>query len=132
MERVQYVILNEGGLKVAENCFLAAGIIALIGLLAAGALLGMAGGADILAILILPIVLVVLDIVIAIFGLKFNNDGSKAMVFIILAIILIAVQVVSMVLSPAAWTSFIGLILPVLMLIGGFLNKSAAAKQVAN
>jgi hypothetical protein len=118
-------------IKVVSILFLIFGIIALVGLLIAGAFIGLMAGASIVAIIVLPLVLVVLDIVIAIYGIKFCNDASKSMVFIILAIILIAVQVVSMVMTPAVWTSFIGLILPVLLLIGGILNKNSA-KTVAS
>jgi Ca2+/Na+ antiporter len=59
-------------------------------------------------------------------GIKKSGDPSKAMFFIVTGIILCVLTLVSMIMNFQV-TSLIGFVLPVLYIVGGAMNKKAAA-----
>ncbi len=115
--------------------FAAISILALIlGMIAAGAAASLGGDVGALAggvaigILILGLVSAVFSLIMGILGVKYANIPSKATVCLIFAIIAIILQIVSLIMNGGNGVvmTLIGLVIPVLYLIGAIRNKQAA------
>lgn len=128
---------GKGMLKVVSILFIIFGgiaaifmLIALFGAMAAASLLGgFAIGLVLLAIF--GLLLAAVDIVIGIIGLKKCADPSQAGFFIVTGIVLCVLQLISLIWGIASsgfdFLSFIGFVLPILYIVGGNMNKKAAA-----
>lgn len=68
----------------------------------------------------------VLDLILGILGLKKCGDPAQANYFIVCGIVLCIVPFISMVMSFQI-TSLIGFVLPALYIVGGYMNRKAAA-----
>ena len=104
----------------------------LAGSLTSGTELDSVGGAVGGLVMILGLVTLigaVFNLVMGILGVKYSDKPEKAQTCFILAIIAIAIQIVSAILGGAIWTLIIGLILPVLYLIGAIKNKNAVSSS---
>ena len=118
-------------LKVVGIIYLIFGIIAAISLFG---LLALSGGYrfDGIAILalFLSILIVGLDILAGIFGIMYNNNSEKANSLfsygIVLMIVVIINAIVGAVTGGLNILGIIGLILPVLFLVGSYKNKQVA------
>lgn len=127
---------GKGMLKVTSILFIIFGaiatIVSILGLIGAGMISAVTMGAT--AILTVAMVLLLLvsvaELVIGIIGIKKSGDPTKAMFFVVTGIILCVLTLVSMIMSFQV-TSLIGFVLPVLYIIGGFMNKNATAKVEA-
>ncbi|MDR1158191.1 MAG: hypothetical protein LBK75_07785 [Oscillospiraceae bacterium] len=82
------------------------------GLLVAAAILALIGGA--------------VELVAGIFGVLYAERSDKARTCIVMGIIVTALSVVSNVINFSVQSLVLGLVLPVLYLIGAFKNKQAA------
>lgn len=109
-------------------------LVLLLGMLAAGALAGMGGDVGALAggvaigVLILGLVSAAFSLIMGILGVKYANIPSKATVCLVFAIIAIVLQIVSLIMNGGSGIvmTLIGLVIPVLYLIGALRNKQAA------
>ncbi len=90
------------------------------------AMLGGAVGFLLFIILLIP---AAVDLIVGILGLKKCDDASKANFFIVFGFILGILALIS-VITAFTVMSLLGLVLPVLLIVGGFMNKNAA-KPVA-
>lgn len=108
-------------------------IIALIGASVVAALVPLAG--ILIVGTIIMIIVSVLELVLGIIGLKKCGDPSQANFFIVSGIILCVLALVSLIFSIAGGgfnvTSLIGFVLPILYIVGGFMNKKAATASAA-
>jgi hypothetical protein len=112
------------------------GLIGLIGAIGAASALnyygygmGLAALSGILIIAtVVALISAALYIIIGIIGVKKSADPTQYNFFIVTGIILIVLQVVSLVMSFSA-LSFIGLIIPILYIYGGYQNKNAKSVQ---
>ncbi|UOO37100.1 hypothetical protein IZU99_07435 [Oscillospiraceae bacterium CM] len=128
---------GKGLLKTVSILFIVFGAIAaVISLLAVfgSAVLATAdGGAALGGILLLATILLlivsVLELVLGIVGLGKSGDPSKAGYFITVGIVLCVISLVSIIIGVTnngfQVTSLIGFVLPVLYIVGGFMNKKA-------
>lgn len=116
--------------------FAAIGIIALIlTMVAAGAAASLGGdfgalaGGLVIVGLILGLAGCVFSLIMGILGVKYANVPSKATVCMVFAIITIALQLISLIMNGGNGIvmGLIGLVLPVLYLIGALQNKKVAA-----
>ncbi len=123
---------GKGLLKVSGILLIIFGAIAivlmLLALVASVALIALSPAALILVLAcIIGLAGAVLDLIAGILGVKNCDKPEKAKSCFVFGIILIAIQVVSMVLSISGgsfdWTSIVGLVLPVLYLVGASQNK---------
>ena len=118
-------------IMVVAILFLVFGILAAIGLAGIGALLAYAavGGAVIVLSVILSVLMVVLEIIAGILGIRFCNNLFKADFLFKYSVVLLIVAIISLIFgivtSGVAWTSFVGLVLPILYLVGANMNKNA-------
>ncbi len=123
---------GKGMLKVVSILFIVFGAIAtvlsIIAVLGAGLVASLAGTSATMIVVaaILLLVSSVAELVIGIMGIKKSGDPSKAMFFIVTGIILCVLTLVSMIMNFQV-TSLIGFVLPVLYIVGGAINKKAAA-----
>lgn len=92
----------------------------------AGSLLGAFGGLLGGALFIVFFIPAAVDLVIGIIGLKQCDDPSKAMFFIIVGFILGGIMLISLLMAFSVW-NLIGLVMPVLYIIGGYRNRKAVA-----
>ncbi len=69
------------------------------------------------------------DLVIGIIGVKKAGDPSAAMFFIVVGIVLGVLTLISLITSFSI-VSLLGLVMPVLFIVGGVQNKNAAAPNV--
>jgi hypothetical protein len=116
---------GKGMLKVVSIIFIIFGAIATILSLIAVFGSALLGGLFIFAA-ILALIGAVLELVVGIIGLKKCGDPAQAMFFIVSGIILCAINLISMVMYFQV-SSLIGFVLPVLFIVGGFMNKNAVA-----
>jgi hypothetical protein len=65
------------------------------------------------------------DLVVGIIGVKQSGDPSKALFFIIFGFILGGLTLISLISSFSVW-GLLGLVMPVLFIVGGFMNKNAS------
>ena len=127
---------GKGMLKVVSILFIVFGAIAIIFSIIAvlGASVAAAFAGSSVAILMVAAILLLISsvamLVIGIMGLKRCGDPSKAMFFIVTGIILCVLNLVSMILN-FDWSSLIAFALPILYIVGGFLNKNSQADPVA-
>ena len=127
---------GKGMLKVVSILFIVFGAIAIvlsiIAVLGAGVVAALAGtSATILVVAaILLLVSSVFMLVVGIIGIKKSGDPTKAMFFIVTGIILCVLTLISMIMN-FDWTSLVSFVLPVLFIIGGFMNKKAASAPAA-
>ena len=91
-----------------------------------GALLGGAVG---FVLFIVFLIIAAVDLVAGIIGVKQCGDPSKAMFFIVFGFILGGLSLISFI-TNFQIGNLIGMIMPVLFIVGGFMNKNAA-KSVA-
>lgn len=118
-------------LKVVGIIYLIFGVIAAISLFAMIAMVIDYGFDAMLAVaLVLSILIVALDIIAGIFGIRYNNSREKAgFLFnygIALLIVVIVNLVVGAMMSGLNILGIIGIILPILFLVGSYKNKQAA------
>ena len=66
----------------------------------------------------------VVDLVVGIIGVKKAGDPSGATFFIVFGIILTVLSAVSLFSMFNVW-NLLGLVMPVLLIVGGFMNKKA-------
>ena len=128
---------GKGFLKVVGILMIiggAIGIISSIVLLACTApaaavlsMIGISSGA-VIASGLLGLVGAALELVAGILGVKNCADPSKANSCIAFGIVVLALTVISNILYFSVLSFLLGLILPVLYLIGAFLNKQSAAQ----
>jgi len=85
-----------------------------------GALGAIFGGA-LFVIFLIP---AAVDLVIGIIGLRLCDDPSKALFFIVVGFIMGGLALISLIIAFSIW-NLIGLVLPVLYIVGGFRNKKA-------
>lgn len=90
-----------------------------------GAIGGMAG----FAVFFVLLIIAAIDLVAGIIGVKQCGDPSKAMFFIVFGFILGGITLISFITNFEPG-NLIGLIMPALFVVGGFMNKNAA-KPVA-
>ena len=97
---------------------------------------GIPGGTfGIILLFIINIINSILNTVIGISGFKYNKDNDKAKLLIFFAVIFIAFQIVSLVITYSItrifslWVSFLGFILPIMFLIGAFMNLKAKGED---
>lgn len=123
---------GKGMLKVVSILFIIFGAIAtvvsLIALLGASILavvtVGLSGLLTIATIIAL--ISSAAELVIGIIGLKKCADPAQAGFFIVTGIVLCVLTLVSMIMFFQI-TSLIGFVLPVLFIVGGFMNKNSVA-----
>lgn len=70
----------------------------------------------------------VLKIIAGILGIKYANRPEKAMICIVFSIILIILTVISNIINFSMFGIILGVVLPVLYLIGAVLNKKEATE----
>ena len=87
------------------------------------------GGAIGVVLFIVFLILAAIDLVVGIIGIKQCGDPSKATFYIVFGFILGGLSLISF-LTNFMVGNLIGVILPVLLIVGGFMNKKAA-KPVA-
>ena len=109
--------------------FAAISIVMLVfGMIAAATLGGALGAAVGGIVLVLGLVSAAFSLIMGILGVKYANVPAKATVCMVFAIIAIVLQLISLISGNAnVISALIGLILPVLYLIGALKNKQAAA-----
>ncbi len=90
---------------------------------------GLVGGAVGIILFIVFLIIAAIDLVAGIVGIKQCGDPSKATFFIVFGFILGGLSLISFITNFQVG-NLIGLIMPVLFIVGGFLNKNAA-KPVA-
>ena len=104
-------------------------VILLAGLAVSSAVadyLGSAATAVAVGALIIGLISSAFSLVMGILGVKFSNRPDKAMVCIVFAVIAIVLQITNLVMDGTVYMAIIGLVLPVLYLIGALQNKKAA------
>jgi len=92
---------------------------------AVGGAVGVMGGVLLIGSIILIIVSVV-ELIVGLMGYKKSDDPSQANFFIVIGIVLCILALVSMIMSFQV-TGLIGFVLPILYIVGGYMNKNAAA-----
>ena len=109
--------------------FAAISIVMLVfGMIAAATLGGALGAAVGGIVLVLGLVSAAFSLIMGILGVKYANVPAKATVCMVFAIIAIVLQLISLISGDTnVISALIGLILPVLYLIGALKNKQAAA-----
>ena len=127
---------GRGILKITSILFIIFGAIAtLFSLLAifgsslvtaVGGVVGVLGGTLLIGS-ILMIVVSVLELIVGIMGYKKSDDPSQANFFIVIGIVLCILALVSMILFFQV-TGLIGFVLPILFIVGGYMNKGATAR----
>lgn len=114
---------------VTSILLLVLAIIAAIAMLFVAAFLAFLGGIGIILVII-SFVVIALEIAAGVAGIKYNNSLDKAGLIFNFAVVLLVLQIISMILSALtnnlAWTSFLGLVLPILYMVGANSNKQAA------
>lgn len=132
---------GKGMLKVVSILFIVFGaiavVISLIAVLGSAVLTAYTGGLGGIFLIgtILMLIVSALDLVLGIIGIKKCGDPSQAGYFIVTGIVLCALSLVSLIMSIASTgfdvTSFVGFVLPILYIVGGNMNKKAAAAPMA-
>lgn len=68
------------------------------------------------------------DLIIGILGVKYADEPSKSSFFIVIGIILSALTLISLISSFTVW-GLIMLVMPVLYIVGGYMNKNASRAE---
>lgn len=124
---------GKGLLKVVGILFIIFGAIAavvsLLGLLGGGVLASISAeaGSVVIVAAVIGLIGAALEIVVGILGVKNCDKPEKATMLMVFAIILIVIQAVGLILGGDLVMTIIGLVLPILFLIGAIKNKKAAA-----
>ena len=92
----------------------------------AGDMFGLFGGLLGGALFIVFLIPAAVDLVVGILGLRFCDNPAKSTFFIVVGFILGILMLISLFGAFSIW-NLIGLAMPVLYIIGGFMNKKAAA-----
>ena len=124
---------GKGMLKVVSILFIIFGaiatIVSIIAIIGSAVLTAytVGFGAIFLVGSILLLIVSVLELIIGIIGLKKCADPSQAGFFIVTGIVLVVLGLVSMFLTISNFqvTSLISFILPILYIVGGYMNKNA-------
>lgn len=95
-----------------------------------GSFFGAIGGLAGFVIFLVLIFIAAVDLVVGIIGVKQSGDPSKALFFIIFGFILGGLALISFI-TNFEIGNLIGLVLPVLLIVGGFMNRNAAQPPVA-
>ncbi len=113
--------------------FAAISILTLVlGMIAAGAAASMGGelgaiaGGIAIGALVVGLISSAFSLIMGILGVKYANIPSKAQVCMVFAIIAIVLQLISLFMGGSIITILIGLVLPVLYLVGALKNKQVA------
>jgi hypothetical protein len=128
---------GKGILKTVSILFIIFGaiaaVISLIGILgfsalsSTGGVIGAGLGGMLIVAAVLLLIVSVLEFILGIVGLKKSGDPKKAGYFIATGIVLCILSLASMIIGIAASgftiTSLIGFVLPVLYIVGGYMNK---------
>ncbi len=69
------------------------------------------------------------DLVIGIIGVKKAGEPAAALFFIVVGIVLAALTLVGLIMSFSIW-SLLGLVMPALFIVGGFMNKNTVSTNV--
>lgn len=85
-------------------------------------------GSTLMLYCIFALVSGILEFIAGILGVKYANSPEKAMICIVFGIILIILTIISNFIDFSLLSIIIGLVLPVLYLIGGILNKKSVAE----
>jgi len=93
---------------------------------AVGGVVGVMGGVLLIGSIILIIVSVV-ELIVGLMGYKKSDDPSQANFFIVIGIVLCILALVSIIMSFQV-TGLISFVLPVLYVVGGYMNKNAAVR----
>jgi len=126
---------GKGMLKVVSILFIIFGAIATVVsiiALAGAALLGSISGGSTGLLTFATVLLVISsvgELVVGIIGIKKSGIVSAANFFIVTGIIFCVINLVSMIMFFQV-TSLIGFVLPVLYVVGGFMNKKSASAPV--
>ncbi len=132
---------GKGLLKVVSILFIIFGaiatIISLLGLLGSAALssmgeeVGAAIGGILMVAMVVALISSVLELILGIIGIKKCGDPSKAGYFIVVGIILVVISFVPLIIGITSggfiWTSLVSFVLPILYIVGGFMNKKVVA-----
>lgn len=103
-------------------------VILVFGMIAAASLGGALGAAVGGIVFVLGMVSAAFSLIMGILGVKYANVPAKATVCMVFAIIAIVLQLISLISGDAnVISALIGLVLPVLYLIGALKNKQVAA-----
>ena len=137
---------GKGILKITSILFIILGalaalfsIIGLVGSLALTALsatvtelnaVTAAAGGILIVASIVGAVLGIVELIVGILGLKKSADPTKHNFFVVIGIILCALQLISMIISFSVF-GLIGFVLPVLYIVGGLQNKKAVSAPAA-
>jgi len=128
---------GKGMLKVVSILYIVfGGIVALLAILSLfmgsiivslfGNFFGAVGGMVGVVIFIVLLIVAAVDLVADIVGVKQCGDPSKALFFIIFGFILGGLSLISLISSFSVW-GLVELVMPVLFVVGGFMNKNATA-----
>ena len=118
---VLYIIFGAiFALLMLLSLFLGSMIGALVGDMLGG-FLGTWVGSILFVIFLIP---AALDLIFGIIGVKKAGDPSKATFFIVVGIILTVIALIGVVSSFSVWM-LLNLVMPVLFIVGGFMNKNA-------
>jgi hypothetical protein len=127
---------GKGILKVTSILYIIFGsLLALVALLSLvlgpvvasvfGGFFGAIGGMVGIVLFIVFLILAAIDLVAGIIGIKQCGDPSKALFFIIFGFIVGGLTFISLI-TDFSVGNIVGLVMPVLFIVGGFLNKKAA------
>jgi hypothetical protein len=140
---------GKGILKVTSILFIIFGaldiVLSLIGLAGSALLTSVAASYGstvvtavagiLLVLLIVALALSALYLVVGILGVKKSDDPSKASFFITWGIVLCVLQLISLIITTISssfpFLGFIGFVLPILYIVGGYQNKNAKAAPTA-
>lgn len=118
---ILYIVFGGLWVLLAIIGFAAAGLLAELGPLTALGALGGAVAGVILGVIFL--IAAAINLVVGIIGVK---DPTKSIFFIVFGFILGAFALINMISAFSFW-SILGLAMPVLLIVGGFMNKNAPA-----
>jgi hypothetical protein len=108
-----------------------AGVVGSAALTALGGAVGTALGGILLVALFIMLAVSILELIVGIIGVNRAGNPAKANFFITTGIILGVLSIVPLIIGASTgsfpWMSLISFILPILYIMGGFMNKSAAA-----
>ncbi len=127
---------GKGILKVVSILYIVfGGLFALLALLSLflgpllgsllGSFFGAIGGVAGIVLFFIFLFIAAVDLVAGIIGVRQSGDPSKALFFIIFGFILGGLSLISFI-TNFEIGNLIGLVMPVLFIVGGFMNKNAA------
>lgn len=134
---------GKGLLKAASVLFIVFGAIAtflyVLGFFASAALTSIIGGVStaaaiaagglLMAGIVIHLIVSVLELIIGIIGLKKSDNPDQANYFITVGFVLAALALLGIIFSYR-FTGLIALVLPILYIVGGYMNKSSARTDI--